>query len=180
VIGRQRRSFGLVVLLALVVAACATPTPSAVDTNGAFRLTFVLPQTTYRTTDAISGTATLQLTSGKEATIGVGYEGALGFSFDEVGGTRHMQAIQLLSCVDQALVAGSPITSAIKKSAGYSSDDPNAAFYQSFVADPEVHLPTGTWDIAAVADFLAGGCDTTSAAADSRDLTATIRVTVTP
>jgi hypothetical protein len=177
VIGRQRRSFGLVVLLALVVASCATPTPSASNDGGPFRLTLGLLHAVYRTTDAINGIATLELTSGTEATIGVAANGALGFSFDEVGGTRHMGAIFLQSCHEETIQPGSPITSPIKQSGGFSPDDPNADFYRSFFADPEVHLPPGSWDITAVASFLDGGCGTGSV---SRDLTDVIRVTVTP
>lgn len=175
---RHWRLFGFVAVLAL--AACGSPTPSAVDTDGAYRLTFVLPQTTYRTTDAISGTATLELIDGKEATIGVAYDGALGFSFDEVGGTRHMGTIWLQSCRDVAIEAGTPITSGIEKGAAWSSGDPDAAFYQSFIADPEFHLPTGAWEVSGLASFLDGGCSVGPGGPVDRELTATIRVTITP
>ena len=48
------------------------------------------------------------------------------------------------------------------------------AFYEQFFADPEIHLPPGTWDISAVTDFFDGSaCDGTH-----YELQATIRIEV--
>ncbi len=174
----ERRPSGaapIALLAVLALAACGAFAPSASDAEGAFRLIFRLPQATYQTTDAISGTATLAVTDGQDASISASGDGPLGFTFVEVGGTRRMDAAWRLSCGHFTLEAKSPMTSAITKSAGWDAEDPNAAFYQAFIDDPEVHLPRGTWDISAVASFSEGDCGGVE-----HYLTATIRVTVTP
>ena len=169
---------GLAILVVAALSACSLLSPSAVDTQGAFRLTFSLPQATYDASEEINGIATLAVTNGKSATIAGSGNGPLGFSFDEVGGTRHMDAVWRESCRRYEVEPGSPITSAIKKSAGWSAEDPNAAFYQAFIEDPQVHLPPGTWDISAVASFSEGDCSSTVRV--QHLMTAKIRITVTP
>jgi len=172
---RPSRAARMTLLAVLALAACGTPSPSAIDAEGAFRLIFRLPQATYQTTEPISGTATLAVTDGQDASISASGDGPLGFSFVEVGGTRRMDAAWHDDCRHFTLEAKSPMSSAIKKSGGWSGEDPNAAFYQAFIADPEVHLPPGTWDISAVASFYEGDCGRVT-----HYLTATIRVTITP
>jgi hypothetical protein len=45
------------------------------------------------------------------------------------------------------------------KSVGWSNDDPDAALYRAFAADPKLHLPPGRWRVTAeVSGFLAP-CD---------------------
>lgn len=165
----------MTLLTVLALVACGTPVPSASDAEGAFRLNFRLPQATYQSTDAISGTATLEVTDGHDASLSGSGDGLLGFSFVEVGGTRRMDAGWHDDCRRYTIEAGSPMTSAITKSGGWGGEDPDAAFYQAFIADPQVHLPPGTWDISAVASFAEGDCGGVH-----HDLRATIRVTVTP
>ncbi|MEW6223624.1 MAG: hypothetical protein AB1627_03250 [Chloroflexota bacterium] len=177
-------------LIALVIAACGGPAPSstpaptpsasaavasATDIEGRFVLTFELPRTTFTTADAITATATLGTTDGLDAGIVASGGGPLGFSFTEVGGTRRMGFAMTADCVRYTVGAEAPITSGIRKSGGWGAEDPNAAFYEQFFADPEVHLPPGTWDITAVASFAEGTCGGVE-----RNLTATIRVTVNP
>ena len=177
-------------IMALAVAACGSPAPSstpaptpaasaavasATDIEGRFLLIFELPQATFTTADAITATATLGTTDGLDAGIVASGGGPLGFSFTEVGGTRQMGVAMNSDCVRYTVGAEAPITSGIKKSGGWGSEDPNAAFYEQFFADPEVHLPAGAWDIAAVASFAEGTCGGVE-----RNLTATIRVTVNP
>ena len=79
-------------------------------------------------------------------------------------------------CAPYRLEPGRPLTSAITKSGGYSADDPNAAFYRAFLADPVVSLPAGDWRITAGASLVEGeGCS-----GASRNLSAPITVHVTP
>jgi hypothetical protein len=61
------------------------------------------------------------------------------------------------------------------KSGGFAAEDPDAAFYRTFFADPLVRLPAGTWEITAVADFSEGACD-----GAHHTLRAPITVTITP
>jgi hypothetical protein len=181
-------------VIVLAVAACGGPAPSgtpaqtdeatleattavahATDIEGRFVLTFELPRATFTSTDAITATATLGTTDGRDAGIVASGGGPLGFSFTEIGGTRQMGFGMTDDCVRYTIGAQAPITSGIRRSGGWGSGDPNAAFYQQFFADPEVHLPAGTWDIAAVAVFAEATCG-----GIQRNLSATIRVTITP
>jgi hypothetical protein len=186
-------------VIVLAVAACGGPAPSgtpaqtdkatpatptlegttavahATDVEGRFVLTFELPRATFTSTDAITATATLGTTNGRDAGIVASGGGPLGFSFTEVGGTRQMGFGMTADCVRYTVGGEAPITSGIRKSGGWGGEDPNAAFYEQFFADPEVHLPAGTWDIAAVAVFAEATCG-----GIERNLSATIRVTITP
>lgn len=100
----------------------------------------------------------------------------VGFEFAEVGGDRLMGSFMTADCRPYTLSAVQPAVTAITKSGGWSEDDPHAAFYRAFFADPLVHLPAGDWDVTAFADFVEGhGCD-----GASHTIKATIRVHVTP
>lgn len=174
-------------LLVFVAAACsATPTPEPTETNapparaedveGPFRLVFELPKTTWQAGEAIEGQAGLSLVGAGAAEVGGSGLGLLGFGFLEVGGRRHVEPAWTTDCVQYRLEAGRPILSPITKSGGFSADDPNAAFYRTFFADPRVRLPAGDWQIIAVASFVDGrGC-----AGQSYLLRAPILVHVTP
>ncbi len=162
--------------LCLVVAGCATgnttstvpsqatvtpaPTPvRATDTQGRYQLAFELPRTDWRTTDPITGQATLSLVGSGGVDFGSSGCGPIGFGFAEVGGSRQMGPAWASDCRFDSLVAGQPKTSQITKSGGFIWEDPNVVLYRSFFADPLVHLPAGDWTITAVAHFVEGsGC----------------------
>lgn len=143
--------------------------------EGRFELELSLAKATYRGADAITGRAALSVTGGKAAVIGGSGGGPLAFSYDEVGGTRHMDAGWDSSCGSFTIEPGAPITSALTKSGAWGAHDPNAAFYRAFFADREVHLPAGTWDVSARASFSEGNCS-----GPSHDMTATLRIVVGP
>jgi hypothetical protein len=175
---------GLIALLLVELAACGAPSVSnfgptgapatASDAEGRTTLTFTLPKATYVDREEITGTATLALEPGPDAVVGGSTE-LLTFGFAEVGGSRQMGPASDAVCAKHVLSAGSPLTSRIVKSGGYSDDMPDAAFYFGFFADPAVRLPPGDWDITAYADFFEGkGC-----AGAQHDLKATVRVHVT-
>jgi hypothetical protein len=173
----------LLLATGLLVGACGSPDgPSPLDAparseavDGRFGLVFELPRTTWTTRDAIEGQAALLLLGDGRTVIGASGAGPIAFSIVEVGGTRTMDAASTADCATHVLSAAEPITSRITKSGGWSQDDPNAAFYEAFFADPTLHLPPGTWDITALATFIEGrGC-----AGASHDVSATIRITVT-
>ena len=173
----------LLLVAGLLVVACGSPAdPSTLDAparseavDGRFGLAFELPRTTWTTREAVEGQAALLLLGNGRTEIGASGAGPIAFSIIEVGGARAMGAASTADCATHVLSATEPITSRITKSGGWSEDDPNAAFYEAFFADPALHLPPGTWDITAVATFIEGrGC-----AGASHDLSATIRITVT-
>lgn len=79
----------------------------------------------------------------------------VGFDVVELTGDRKMQAAWLLAC-QSWLMTRLPITTPFHKGGGYSADDPDAAFYRQFFADPEFRLPAGRWQITATAPFSLG------------------------
>ena len=87
-----------------------------------------------------------------------------------------MEPVWTADCASRRLDPGTPIKAAIKTSGSVSADQPDAAFYGAFLADPQFHLPAGDWDISAVASFLEGS-DCTGA---SHEMTATVRLRVAP
>ena len=137
-----------------------SPTPAQVtDTQGKYRLVFELPKTDWPTSDAITGQSTLSVVGSAGVDFGASGQGPLVFSFDEVGGSRHMEWVLTADCRTYRLDPGAPMSSPIKKSGGADPADPNYEFYRSFFADAPVHLPPGTWTITAVASLVDGaGC----------------------
>jgi hypothetical protein len=152
----------LVGTLAVGCAAGPTPTPIAAQPGhaeagqGRFRLTFDLPTTSWSAREPIQGTASLEVLGNTGADIGGSGTGLFGFGFVEVGGRRHLEPGFTADCRAYRLEVGHPTVSPIVKSGGFASDDPDAAFYRAFFQDPLVHLPTGQWQIVAVASFVEG------------------------
>ena len=180
------QAFSVADVIALAESArAASPSPSAStagpdgavasSTDGRFRLVLVLPGTTFSTDEAITGRGILSVEDGAAATIGGPGAGPLAFSFDEVGGSRRMDAGYDTTCGVFTIEPGVPMTSDLTKSGGWADDDPNASFYRSFFADPAIHLPPGTWDISANAWFAEDACS-----GPDHHMTATARVIVTP
>ena len=175
-----------VVALCLAVAGCGadstTPTPAvpsaahrAEAVQGSFRLVFELPRTTWKAGEAIDGVASLAVAD-VAADLGGSGGGLLGFDFAEANGARRMGYASTADCRPYRLDPGTPMTSGITKSVGFDGDDPNAAFYRAFIADPVVRLPAGDWTITAIASFVEGK-DCTGA---SHTLAAPIVIHVTP
>ena len=173
--------------LCLAIAGCGadatTPPPSqgsalqrAEDREGAFRLTFEVPRTSWKADEPIDGLASLAVVGGNGAEFGASGGGVFGFEFREVSGTRQVAAVWAADCAPYRLEVGTTMTSRITKSGGFSAEHPNAAFIRAFLADPIVRLPAGDWTITALAQFVEGrGCS-----GASRTLAAPILVHVTP
>lgn len=183
---RSRRTsavvgIGLMVLAAIVAIVVIRPvllggrgSADASVTDGPFRLEFSLTKLTYLTTEPIEGIATLSVTDGLARTLGGPGGSPIGFSMVEVGGTRHMDQFWRDKCAPYRVGPNSPLTTPLTKSGGWAGDDPDAAFYQQFFADPEIHLPPGTWDISVVTDFF----DDSACNGTHYELKATIRIEV--
>ena len=62
----------------------------------------------------------------------------------------------------------------MKKSGGYSPDDPADDFIEAFLSDPIYRLPAGTWEIQAWTNFLGQGCTP-----PATELRTSVRITVT-
>lgn len=170
----------LVVALGLVAQACVSGSPggsaappSAQAVDGPFRLSFELAKSSWALSEAIDGTATLSYAGSGPLQLWSSGAGPLGFGFVEVGGTRMMGPAWTSDCRQRSIEPGKPIVSAIRKSGGWIGEDPNAPFYRSFFADPQIYLPAGDWDVMAVASFDEGVCGGTH-----HELKTTIRIHV--
>jgi hypothetical protein len=155
-------------LLAVFVflAACASPppspSPSAAVSDGTFSLAIEVGNGPLRSADAIDLRAILTyLGPAVSITVTPPDSGLVAFDFEQVGGRLQMLAGSRLICSEPAtLVRQTPVTVHSVKMAGWTGDDPNAAFYQQWIADPAVHLPAGQWRITALARLYDGpSCD---------------------
>jgi hypothetical protein len=177
------------IAFALVVGACdgsSAPSPATAspdgpaqrvsDVQGAFQLTFELPRTTFRAGEPIDGLATLGVIGDGAIAFGSSGGGPFVFDFAEIEGGRHVGGVMDGACAAYRLEPGRPMTSEITKSGAFSAEDPEAAFYRTFLSDPVVSLPAGDWRITAAAALVEGkGCS-----GASRNLAAPITVRVTP
>lgn len=160
-------------ILAATVVGCAGSLPSttggsglgspstparAQDTDDHFRLVFELPKTTWRTTEEVTGAATLTLVTPTSMTVWGSGAGILGFDFAEVGGDKNVGWIRTADCAPHQFEASTPLVSPIRKTASYSESAPATDFYRVFGTDPLIHLPAGDWRISAVTDFTEDGC----------------------
>jgi hypothetical protein len=171
----------LLVLLGLATQGCvsgpAGPSPappSARTVDGSFTLTFEMAKSAWAPSEAIQGSATLSYAGSGRLELWSSGAGPLNFGYAEVGGNRNMGPAWTADCKQASIEPGSPIASALGKSGGWNGEDPNAPFYRSFFADPQVHLPAGDWDVTAVASFSEGACGGVQ-----HELKATIRIHVT-
>ena len=168
----------LVGLAVLVVAGCGptvspaptaapsatpgpTPQPSgavrAEAVDGPFRLVFELAKDTWRAGEPIDGRASLEITAGGVELVGSG-SGLVLFGFRELDGRRQMGPGATADCKVYRLDAGRPLATGITQSGGFAGEDPDAAFYRAFFADPLVRLPAGRWEIQAFAFYAVGAC----------------------
>jgi hypothetical protein len=184
--------FAVMIVVCGIVAACASAAPprsdpespgaspgrpAALDSDGPYQLDFTLVDQTFSAAEPIVGTARLSVQEGRDTTISAPGAGPIAFGFTEVGGSRHGGPAYRMSCVVFPLHADDPILSPLTKSGGWDAEDSDAAFYQSFFADQAFHLPPGTWDLTAHAEF---ADDADCGGGAKHDLNATIRVDVAP
>jgi hypothetical protein len=174
---------GALAMLA-VVAACGpgttspadvTPDPQTVTAvDGRFEVRFTVDRTTLRTGDTIAGEAELWLKAGGSGVLS-GSSDLFSFEFVEVGGqNRVVVPVVSSDCSPHQVGADRPLTSPIVKSGGVPAGNANAEFVRQFLEGSEIHLPTGTWDITAVAGFVDGR----ACSGLPHTIRATVRVTV--
>ncbi len=155
---------------------CSGECPTESTEDGPFSFELVMPHLTWHTTDPISGTAILGFDGEEPTTIYGSSEGVIAFSYEEVGGDRQVDWVMTADCGPHLLDPATPISVGLSKSGAVSGDEPDAGFLRTFLADPEIHLPAGTWDIHAVAVF----SETPDCTDGSHTIQLTQRVTVTP
>jgi hypothetical protein len=135
----------------------------------------VLPHLDWKATDTITGTAILSFAGSAPTTIYGSGGGVIVFSYDEVGGNRHVNWVMTADCGPHPLDPATPITAELSKSGAVGGNEPDADFLRSFLADPQIRLPAGTWDITAVAVLYEGaGCS-----GGEHTMKVPVRITVT-
>ena len=178
----------MLVLLAGCGSAASEPTttgsattPSTATTvDGPFEVNFALSQSRYTESDQITGTAMLSIRGGPDAKIWASGQGPFAYSFVEVNGSRRMEAVYPGDCAAFTIRPQVPLTSALAKSGGWTAEDPNAAFYEGFFADPSIHLPAGTWDIKAQALFNEASPNEGECRGRQRNIITTVQVEIVP
>jgi hypothetical protein len=136
---------------------------STTVTNGPFELTLRSSTAHYAPGEAIHAEASLTYRGVGAITIwharGSPDGGPLGFGVVEpVLGGLEVGPFWRQSCRPSTLDSATPITSAYTKSGGFTGDDPRAAQYEAFFADPVLRLDEGAWHLYAVAEFSVGDC----------------------
>jgi hypothetical protein len=156
---------------------CSGTCPTAATTDGPFRFELVLPRLDWRTGDVISGSAILSLLDGPATTLYGASQALIVFSYDEVGGNRHSGYVSTADCGPYPIDVADPINRPLAKSGGaIAGSEPDAAWLRSFLTDPQIELPAGTWDITAIATF----SDGTPCSGTSHTMQVTLRITVAP
>lgn len=148
-------------------------------TDGTFSVAVSAPATTH-SSDALDVFATLTY-QGPQPSIDVDGDsmGLVFFAFTQLDGTRSMVPVSVLLCAATTLQRQAAATYRPVKSIGFTAEDPNAAFYQQWAADPQVHLPAGRWQIVATAQiYAATACY--GGAPDHKLVTPPLVVDVTP
>jgi hypothetical protein len=131
--------------------------------EGDYQLTITSPRATWGTDEPIEVEATLKyLGAEPEVTLRGSGSGLIGFSLEELTGDRIMGAAANADCAQHTISPSEPISTPFIKSGGYSPEDPDAAFWEAFFAEPDLYLPAGEWEFIAAATFDDGGDCTAS------------------
>jgi len=125
-------------------------TTTAVD--GAFELAIRSARGRYQALEPIDVEASLTY-HGPEAEVTICDDGGpIGFGVREkVLGGINLEPVSQLMIDHTTLLREVPLTKPFMKSGGFSGDDPAAASFRAFFADPVLRLTPGTWQIYAAA-----------------------------
>ena len=165
----------MVAVVATVGVGCAgstasttvgpSPTAAAAEaTFGPFKLRLELPRANWLASDTITGQATLSNVGVGPVHFGTSGEPII-LSFDQVGGDRHVQAIDPADCGYRTLEAATPIVVPLTNKIGaYHPDAPASDFPKWFITNSRLQLPVGAWRVTATAKVgadqsCAGGTD---------------------
>ena len=144
-------------LAAVLLGSCTNepppaPTPlTAVAANEGFVLSMAVPTDRFAVGQAIDVRTTLTWT-GPDPTVTIWGSGMgpVGFLYEELTGRqRKIGGLMTSDCARHPYERGVATPIPVGKSAAWSADDPDAAFFQEFANDPLLHLPAGRWRIVA-------------------------------
>lgn len=94
--------------------------------------------------------------------------GPVSFGLEQIDGDLQMDAVQTADCAQHEYARGVPVAIPFRKSGGFSADDPNAAFYRAYFADPVLRLPAGSWRVTASASGYLVPCEMDAPMVDIR------------
>lgn len=134
--------------------------PAAVEErthDDAFELVLRLPRLGWAEGESIEVVAQLTYT-GPQPTVVVSGSGSglVLFGLEQVGGPIRIGGAATMDCLPRTLERGVPLVVPYQKSGAFSNDDPKAAWYRAFFADPLLRPPAGRWRLTASADFFTG------------------------
>lgn len=167
-------------LLVLVIvglsctALVADAGPSSVD-DSVFKLSIHTDKNEYAAGEAVSCYATLEYV-GEEDSLRIYSSDPLVY-FTIQGGRFTGDYAVSDELMTTTFKKNEPVRFDFVKSGGYSADDADAAFWESWYAEPELMLPAGTYTISAKAD---GFFDEDDYAGSKYTLTAARTIFVTP
>jgi hypothetical protein len=154
------RAVATVLALGLVVACSSAPTsgprtspqPAEQTAEDAqFRLTFRMASSIQHAGEPIDLQTTLAYLGTDVAVIvGSDWSPPVWFGLEHIDGDLDLDGpISLLTCQLTPLDAGVPLQIPFIKNGGYSSDDPDAAYWKAFFDDRVFRLPAGRWRLSA-------------------------------
>lgn len=86
--------------------------------------------------------------------------GPVSFVLTEVGGRRRtMGGVMSADCSQREFARGVAADVPFQKAGAYSENDPDAAFYRDYYADPSLHLPVGDWQLQVSASGYLAMCE---------------------
>jgi hypothetical protein len=124
--------------------------------DGTFAIEIRTPRDRYTTKDAIRIVTNLMYLGPDARKAVSGSQSLVIFGLEQIDGPLDMAGGADTICAHHELTARQPIAVPFEKSGGWSNDDPQAAFWRSYFADKELHLPAGAWRITASLDAIAG------------------------
>jgi hypothetical protein len=125
------------------------PGTTATDRDGDFGLVLEAGKPRYRPDEAIDVRAALTYHGGENAIdFATDSAGPIQFGIREkVFGEIDMGGISLLTCDTSTLRRNEPLVERFQKSGGFSGEHPDAEMFRSWMEDPELRLPEGTWHL---------------------------------
>jgi hypothetical protein len=162
----MRRGLGAALLTAALLAACSsqpspdqTP-PTAIAAGQGFALAMGVPADHFAVGQAIDVLTTLTWTGpAPKATIWGSGSGPVIFLFEDLTGRHRMPGGAMTAdCAKHPFAQGVATSIPFHKSGGWIADDPDAAFFREFFADPLLRLPAGNWRITADVEGMLAEC----------------------
>ena len=129
---------------------------SATGSDNAFALTLAVSQDRYRAGQLIEAQATLAYLGQGEVVMRGSGSSLVGFGVERAEPPLSVGPAYTSDCVPYPISAGRPLVYPFTKSGGFSPGDPDDAFPEAFLSEPDFRLPAGTWTIWAESSFYTG------------------------